>query len=202
MRVRGDWETVNNELLTPEEFDVSEDVVYGDPDGDAEYFTSHIRLVVPEGKTYGLMWNSIDYADCIYINGEWVQDIGRPGKTASEEIPGTMAVYYTAEPVNGVIEIVQQGSGFVHTNSLFTPVMGIGSPELATKNYVRDLGMTALIAGCCLLAFWVHLIFSELLIVIAGVIILSYFTVCEISYYADTTIFPTFHAGMLDFAVL
>lgn len=331
VRVGGEWATVNNELLTPEEFNHSGNIQYGDPDDDAEYFTSRIRLIVPDGKTYGMMWNSIDYADRIYINGEWVQDVGRPGKTADDAVPGAMAVYYTARPQNGVIEIVQQGSGFVHKDSLFTPVMGIGPPELAAKNYTRELGMTALIMGCCLLAFLVHMIFFfilrtyranlyfalfclvmllraavtgpkllalmfpslswyalfrieymamplaalciflaigsmfprlvhrpvriafgcafaffavffaladtvamtyvlpvcevvvalaalylcvrlfmrlakrrslELVIVAAGFVLLSYFTVREITYHADAAIFPTFHAGMLDFAVL
>ena len=118
VRVAGQWQTVSDEFLTPEEFERSENIVDGEPSADAEYFTTRIRLVVPGGKTYALIWDSIDYADRIYINGQWVQDVGTPGKTAAEEVPLTSVVYHTATPQNGAIEIVQQGSGFVDRKSV------------------------------------------------------------------------------------
>lgn len=149
-------EYVPNQLLTPEAFD-SAAYLTGRPQGAAEYLTSRFRLYVPDGRVYALTTDSVDFADIIYINGQLYQEIGHPASTKEEMIPQTRAQYYTVVPENGVIEIVQQMSAFVHREGGNPVGISIGSIETAGRHYDRRLNMRSVVMGCYLSLFLVHL---------------------------------------------
>ena len=163
VRARGSIaEYVPGALLTPQEFE-SADYIVGKPKNAADYLTSRFRLVVPDGRVYALMTHSVDYADRIYINGQLYQEIGRPAETREDMIPQTLTQYYTVVPENGVIEIVQQVSNFVHVEGGNPTGFRIGSIETAGRHYNRTLNMSAFVLGCCLLLALVHLVLFLLL---------------------------------------
>jgi len=156
-------EYVRNELLTPEEFAASKNIQLGRPEGKDLYLTGRLHLLVPEGRTYAIVMDSPEFAGRIYINGERVQDIGRPGKSREEMIPKTTKLYYTVRPVNGVIEIVQQTSNFVHREGGAPMHLEIGGIEVTKSRFVRSFSMAAMFMGTCMILFLVHMLLYLLL---------------------------------------
>ncbi|MDL2258576.1 winged helix-turn-helix domain-containing protein [Eubacteriales bacterium OttesenSCG-928-K08] len=158
VRARGDIaEYVPEALLTPEEFEAA-DYIVGKPKNAAQYLTSRFRLYVPDGKVYALTTDSVDFADRIYINGTLYQEIGTPATNKEEMVPQTRAQYYTVIPENGVIEIVQQVSNFVHRDGGNPTGFRIGSIETAGRHYDRKLNMASIVMGACLLLFIIHML--------------------------------------------
>lgn len=149
-------EYVPHALLSPDEFEQA-DYLVGKPKNSADYLTSRFRLYVPDGKVYVLTTDSVDYADRIYINGQLYDEIGIPASTRAAMVPQTQTVYFTVEPEDGVIEIVQQVSNFVHREGGNPVGFRIGSFETAGVHYNRILTMSAVLVGFGLLLFLVHL---------------------------------------------
>lgn len=149
-------EYVPDALLTPEEFEKA-DYIVGKPKGAAEYLTARFRLFVPDGRVYALTTDSVDFADRIYIGGQLYQEIGSPADNRAGMVPQTRAQYYTVMPENGVIEIVQQVSNFVHREGGNPTGFRIGSIETAGRHYDRKLNMSSIVMGACLLLFLVHM---------------------------------------------
>jgi len=111
----GPVEYIPNALLTPAEFEArSSEIKIGLPQDESKYSTSRIRLLMPDNGHYTFYERSIDYSYRLFVNGEWVLDVGRPGDSKESEIPDTGNVSITMKAENGVIEIVQQSSNFVH----------------------------------------------------------------------------------------
>lgn len=151
-------EYVLGQMLTPEEFAESDDIEVGSVTAQNTYLTARMRLRVPEGQTYGIYMHSAPYASRIYINGEWVQDIGTPGTSAEEMKAGGTTLYYTVTPQNGVIEIVQQVSNYVHHEFHNPKSLIIGSLKTASRHYARETFVSSLITGTCLILGGVHLL--------------------------------------------
>lgn len=151
----GDVAYFPEELLIPAEFEArSAEAQIGNP-ATLNYSTSRMRVLVPDEQTYVLYGSSTVYADSIFINGRRMLDVGVPGASREEMVPGTALVTLTVTPVNGVIEIVQQVSNFVHREgethaSFYLGYSGVVRPGLAGD------GITV-IMGCFLALFLVHL---------------------------------------------
>ena len=129
----GTVEYIPNALLTPAEFKAREaEVKTGLPQDESRYNTSRITLLMPDNGYYTFYERSIDYSYRLYVNGEWVLDVGRPGDSKESEIPNTGNVSITVKAENGVIEIVQQSSNFVHRLS------GDHAGWNISKRYVRS----------------------------------------------------------------
>ncbi|MDL2318745.1 sensor histidine kinase [Eubacteriales bacterium OttesenSCG-928-A19] len=158
VRARGSIaEYVPNALLTPEEFEAA-DYIVGKPKNSADYLTSRFRLYVPEGRVYALTTHSVDFADRIYINGHLYQEIGRPAATREDMVAQTREQYYTVVPENGMIEIVQQVSNFVHRDGGNPTGFRIGSIKIVNQHYDRRGNMTAMEVGAFLLMTLAYLI--------------------------------------------
>lgn len=116
--LRGYVEYAPNVLLSPAEFEAwANDPANETSFGWASQYTaatSRIRIYVEDGKWYTFSRYSIDYSHRIFVNGEWLLDIGNPGETSETDIPNTGRITFTAQGVDGVIEIVQQSSNHVH----------------------------------------------------------------------------------------
>ena len=116
-------EYIENALLDPDEFKLREgEALLGWPE--AEFFTSRVRLVVPDAGYYSFYRGSVDFAHRLYANGHFLTQWGTPGRTKETNIPNTgqISVTIKADPFYdpqtgtwaGIIELVQQSSNFVH----------------------------------------------------------------------------------------
>jgi len=113
-RFGGYVEFISNALLNPEEFASREDeAVFGFTRGEM-FLTSRMRILVPSDGWYTFSRPSLDYSHRLYVNGEWLLDIGSPGDSRGTDIPNTGRITFTVAAIDGVIEIVQQSSNFVH----------------------------------------------------------------------------------------
>lgn len=147
-RLAGEVEYVPNALLTPEEFEVANGVVLGEIPNRTEYVTSRIRLRMPDNAYYEIAGFADDMGSRIYINGKWMADTGMPATNAEENVPAEQFLCFTVEPVDGVIEIVQQSSNFNFRTNTSHIRWTIGSPESIdrwtagfTYSYVIDMGI-------------------------------------------------------------
>ena len=78
-------EFILGELLTPEGFDLQENIQIGSPVGAVQSYTSRNKIILASDETVALSFASVDYANNIYINGELIQSVGTPGTSRSEE---------------------------------------------------------------------------------------------------------------------
>jgi signal transduction histidine kinase len=154
----GDSEYIPGAFLTPEEFDARGDIQIGRPKTVAEYYTARIRLLVPDGQIYAITFESVDYADRIFINGNLMQTVGVPGDSMKTAVPQTASVYYTVQPQDGVIEVVHQASNFVHKEGGNPAGLCIGSVDSVSRYFARQTQATAIIMGGCAFLFLVHLV--------------------------------------------
>jgi len=116
IRMGGVVEYIPNKLLSPDEFSswASQNETFFGGAGRYSFVTSRIRIYVEDGKWYTFSRYSIDYSHRLFVNGQWLLDIGRPGETSETDIPNTGRITFTAQGVDGVVEIVQQSSNHVH----------------------------------------------------------------------------------------
>jgi len=112
--LHGPAETIPGVLL-PEEFAALEDEAklvwprVGDTPS-----TVRVRIFVSEDDDYLISRTSTGYSDRIYVNGQWLRDIGSPEERGADEPLLSTTITFTARPINGVIEIVHLQSNFVY----------------------------------------------------------------------------------------
>ncbi|MCL2221751.1 MAG: sensor histidine kinase [Oscillospiraceae bacterium] len=115
----GDVAFIPYALLAPDEFSaLSDSIVLGSIGNvvDVNFLTSRDIILLPDDGWFTFTRNSITYAQRQYVNGVWLSNTGRsiPGDNRRNETPDTGRIIFTARPVEGVIELVQQSSNFVH----------------------------------------------------------------------------------------
>ena len=153
--IEGDVEFIPFQLLTPQEFALKEsEIVIGEA-FENDYSTSRIRLLLPDG-IYACSFRSIDFAQRTYINGFWVSDIGLPGSSAETVVPRTAELYYTFQTQDGVVEIIQQGSNFVHKEGSNHDKLLIGLPESLSWLRARELFVVQFYMGCFMALLIIH----------------------------------------------
>ena len=106
-------EYVQGELLTPEEFDASDSIMYGPASEAGNVVTSRLRIIVPENRIYAFAGRTGSYASRIFVNGVLLSEVGTPGTSEDSMIASESFISFTARPENSVIEIVHQSSNFV-----------------------------------------------------------------------------------------
>ena len=158
---RGQLEYIPNALLTPDEFAAWDgDIQIGWVNHYQIYATSRMRIYVEDGKWYTFTRYSIDYAQRLYVNGEWLLDIGRPGATPEESIPNTGRITLTAQGMREesssgdyvyVIEIVQQSSNHVHQSGGSHPWWYIGTGTTISDWVRAEQYQTNIILGSFLM---------------------------------------------------
>jgi signal transduction histidine kinase len=153
---------IPNALLTPEEFAAREnESVIGYPEEAGDCATGKLTVLLPNGY-YSFYKTSIDFAEKLYIDGEWFTDIGNPSETRETNVPDTGLVKLTVHVENGVTEIVSQGSVFVHREGGGYAGWFIGPPG-AEKQHTQNELAAAMVAGCYLAFFIVHIMLYALL---------------------------------------
>lgn len=159
VRFSGEVEYIPDALLTPEEFAAHEneaEVVdtYQHP---SSYGTSRIRLLVPDGVSYVISESAPLASDRFYINGVWMEDIGKPGESAEATVESDVLFYYTVQPENGVIEIVQQVSNFAHRKNESHAGYVVGTIPMMRAFVSTTYVVAALLVGCFMALFLVHI---------------------------------------------
>jgi signal transduction histidine kinase len=163
--IGGPAEHIRGALLAPEEFAAREGEAVIGPTQNEPYLTSRLRIILPDDGWYTFTRISIDFSQRVYVNGELLLEVGKPGESPDTDVPDTARVTFTARPVNGVVEIVQQSSNFVHREGGYHSDWHIGRQSLIT--YIRNVDfITSIILGCFLSLF---LIFSLLFLMLRGI---------------------------------
>ena len=115
----GEMRYIPNALLTPEEFSARYDEALTHYIGsvvDVDFLTSRDIILLRDDAWYTFARRSTTYAQRQYVNSVWLSNTGRgrPGYSRETLIPDTGLLVFTAQPVDGQIELVQQSSNFVH----------------------------------------------------------------------------------------
>jgi hypothetical protein len=156
--IDGEVEYVLSMLLSPEEFDrYTGEVVIGYVPFDTEVATARLTVYVTPGR-YMISGNSIDYSERIYINGEHRLDVGSPGLTQRDSVPGKRYMKFEVDASGGVIEIVRQSSNFVHKENSAYAGFWIGTTENMRQIIALQEMPAAVITGIFLALFLMHLI--------------------------------------------
>ncbi|MCL2226014.1 MAG: HAMP domain-containing histidine kinase [Oscillospiraceae bacterium] len=75
--------------------------------------TVRLRFLLPGDAYYVFTRTSSGYSDSIFVNGEWLRDLGNPGGN-DRETRFAPRITFAVRPVNGVVEIVHQQSNFTY----------------------------------------------------------------------------------------
>ncbi|MDR1539971.1 MAG: sensor histidine kinase [Clostridiales bacterium] len=161
--LEGAVEFIPEALLTPEAFAAREsEVQIGDPEAVSQFATSRMRALMPDDGYYALMGRSIDYADRLFVNGAYMLEFGSPGATKQTNVPGTGLIYITVKADGGVIEIIRQGSNFVHRDGGGPTGLRLMRAGLV-GNKQAPAYIVNILMGCFLALFFVHLMLFCLL---------------------------------------
>ena len=155
-------EYIPNVLLTPGEFSGRNNEARLGDTTSADYLTSRMVVLVPDNGWYAFTRISTDFSERLYVNGERLIDVGKPGDSRETSVPNTARITFTTRPVNGVIEIVQQSSNFVHREGGWHPDWQVGRPDIMAGVGGGDF-TTAIIMGCYLTLGMIYILLFLLL---------------------------------------
>jgi len=154
---------IPDEMLTPEEFARRDDIQYGIvPDG-TKVCTMRIQLLLNDDMQYGIIGYSVNYASSVFINGKWLFDEGKPGFTAETEKSTEAYRVFSAQPVDGVLEILIQTSSFSNIDTSSSMGWSFGQFEKMRYMHTRFIGRDiVIIAFYIMLAVVAMLLFMTL----------------------------------------
>lgn len=145
-------------ILTPEEFAQREDEEISGPYWELPAATTRIIIRVPDDSIYTTVGYSIDYAHRAYFNGELRFQAGVPAENKEDFVPGYAWMEVEARPENGVIELVQQGSNFVHRVGGGHANIYFGRPDIIKHFEALTAFTEAIKVGLFAALFFVHLL--------------------------------------------
>gem|GEM_PF-1852231 len=155
VRLRGDVCHVPHALLSPEDYELAQDrTVYGDTTG-LDVVTSRFRIYVADGGWYTFSNLLLGYSHRLYVNGQWLMDVGTFEEAPDAARPGTARVIFTAQPVDGVIELHMQSLTYLHRVDDFKSYWYIGDQSLI-PNVRRVDFVSSLVLGCFLTMFLIY----------------------------------------------
>ena len=148
-------------LLNPEEFAHRADQAQPKSTFYLDFATSRMVLLVPDDTWFTFNRVSSHFSHRVYVNGALIAQIGSPGESRETQIPDIGRITFSAQAIDGVIEIVQQTSNFVHRDGghhqhwyVGESTSGIGQHFLAS-----DLRTAILMGGFFILSLVMFLLF-------------------------------------------
>ncbi len=162
VRLAGAVEYVKGALLSPDEFAAADNIELGEiPDG-TSYLTSRVRLLVPAGYLE-IAGFADDFGSRVFLNGKHLTESGSPAESEAYNVPSERFIKFTAAPVGGVIEIVQQTSNFVFRTNTSHQGWTIGLHE-NIERWTTGISYSVVInMGVYLALFFAHLLLYILL---------------------------------------
>ena len=113
-RFEGYAEFIPNALLSPQDFALrAHEAQLSTPRGE-QFATSRMTILVPDGYWYTFSRPSIPHAHRVYVNGDFLAQVGNPGDTHATNVADRGHITFTVQPIDGRIELVQHTSNFVH----------------------------------------------------------------------------------------
>jgi|GEM_PF-1488733 len=154
---------IPNALLSPAEFALRENEAVIENTTNEDFVTSRLVVLVPDDGWYTFSRRTIYWAHRLYVNGVLLQEVGSPASSRDGKTAGLGRVTFTVQPVDGVIEIVQQSSNFVHRtgDSHHDWKMGAGT-ALFDEALVSDFH-TTIFMGSFFMLFLVFLLLFYML---------------------------------------
>jgi len=129
VRFGGYAEFIPNALLLPEDFaDREGEAILADPRGE-QFLTSRLRIQVPDDGWYSFTRQALFYSHRLYVNGELLLEIGTTADNRNASVPEMGNITFTVQAVDGMIEIVQQSSNFVHRTGEWHHIWAMGSGD-------------------------------------------------------------------------
>ncbi len=124
-----------NELLSPGQIENRTGTIYPSSP-DIPSLTTRIQIIVPEDREYMIFLTSTDFCSKIYVNGEFLDEIGIVGDNYDNTTPKTKFCYYSVYPIDGKIEIIEQSANYYHTESSGHRI-NIGLPETVKSHIMK-----------------------------------------------------------------
>ena len=155
--IHGPVEYIPVPFLTPEEFaSRADEISLGHP-VIGEPATVRVRFILPYDEYYAITRISTGYADRVYVNGQWLRDIGSQEKGVGDILFSPIFTF-AARPENGVIEILHQQSNFIyHVRGIYR------DGSLPVYNYGNDYWRVAYTTNIVLGIFLAMAVVSLLL---------------------------------------
>ena len=157
-------EVISGALLTPEEFREREsEAVLASP-RDEQILTSRLIIHVPDGEWFTFTRHSLHYAHRLYVNGALMMEVGETGLTQQTSTQSQARIMFTAQASDGIIEIVQQSSNFMHRRSSIHHDwrMGMGN-ALISEVRTDDIQNTIILSSFFMLSVILFLLYYMLI---------------------------------------
>ncbi|GHV33048.1 hypothetical protein FACS18949_05990 [Clostridia bacterium] len=157
------WESWPEKLYTPADFESGAvtDTPVRLTDADyrrIQYSTHRFTLTLPAGQLYALFVRSSDYATRLFVNGEEIGSVGKPGDTRETTVPRVQEKTYFFMAEDETVEILAQAANFVHgKDGGWPPDITIGTPENIQRHTTKLTAFRFAEVGCLLTAALYHL---------------------------------------------
>lgn len=153
----GTWEFYSNELLTPENIDLTTQEsqyheVPGFWDRSVKYGT--YRLLIDVGDKRGIMGlyvPTIYTSAKIWVNGTFICSLGEPGANKHETIPTFSPGLYSVNVNSDVVEIIVQVASFHHRDGGIWESFMFGEEINLKKKYISKIVFDMFIFGALLI---------------------------------------------------
>ncbi|MCL2163013.1 MAG: 7TM-DISM domain-containing protein [Oscillospiraceae bacterium] len=152
----GDVEFVPYELLAPAAFEASENKILGVIPSDVNSLTTRIRLLVPEG-VYTFSGPPNNSAISTYVNGELLSKMDWTSDTLDAAEKGDSVLLFTAQPIDGVIEVVSQTENHIYRGGSDHIDWRVSTESTAGNFILSCAASNIFIMGFMFILFFVHL---------------------------------------------
>jgi diguanylate cyclase (GGDEF)-like protein len=162
----GTWEFYPQQLLTSEQLETVRKPgdlggTYIDvpslwdehmPDEDASgYGTYRILLELPPGRTFALGLKSIYTSYTLFINGEQTYRVGEPSEISSTYQPAFLPSVISFASGSGNVELIFHVANFNHAKGGILQEVILGRPEIISRIFSLETGITLFLAGLLVL---------------------------------------------------
>lgn len=155
IKLDGQWEVYENELLTPDELEYKIPSEYltipgnlSDElhEGHSKYMTLRLRIAAPEGIVYGFRISRLLSASNVWVNGVLEEQVGDVGINNEKEKAIYLPVYAYFTSNNGFIDIVIQTSSY---REVFPTIQSIefGLKDKIINESIFNVGVDSIIIG-------------------------------------------------------
>lgn len=155
----GNWEYYPEQLYTSADFaqGQTDEPSYEDGGRRSDYGTYRLVLKLPPGRDYAITGYSFNFAQRVYINGAFVDEIGTVGETEEATMPHTKTYEYYFTPETETTEIIFQTAGFQHRSGAANSAVRVGTPSMVNRWRALEMIRTSILLGSLITVFLYYL---------------------------------------------